>query len=204
MITEEITKAVETLRSGGVILYPTDTVWGLGCDATDPSAVARIFRIKERSDCKSLVLLADDMNMIARYVRAIPDMAIQLVEINDKPMTIIYPGALVGNAPEADSLPPADPYKLAYNVVAEDRSVGIRIPLMKFCVELVRRFGRPVVSTSANISGENAPQNYGEIAKEILDAADFVADPELEGKSTHKASQILKVGLGGEIEVIRK
>lgn len=203
MITEEITKAVETLRSGGVILYPTDTVWGLGCDATDPSAVARIFRIKERSDCKSLVLLADDMNMIARYVRAIPDMAIQLVEINDKPMTIIYPGALVGNAPEADSLPPADPYKLAYNVVAEDRSVGIRIPLMKFCVELVRRFGRPVVSTSANISGEPSPRNFKEISQVIKDSADYIVDQSLEKGSTGRPSSIIKVELDSTVKIIR-
>ena len=127
----------------------------------------------------------------------------KLVEINDKPMTIIYPGALVGNAPEADSLPPADPYKLAYNVVAEDRSVGIRIPLMKFCVELVRRFGRPVVSTSANISGEPSPRNFKEISQVIKDSADYIVDQSLEKGSTGRPSSIIKVELDSTVKIIR-
>ncbi len=185
---KQISKAVEVLKKGGVIIYPTDTIWGIGCDATNPKAVEKGFEIKRRSDSKSLIVLASDTGMINQYVQQIPEIAYQLIELNDKPMTIIYPNAA----------------GLAENVVAEDGSIGIRIPMNDFCIKLIRAFKKPIVSTSANISGENAPQNYGEIAKEILDAADFVADPELEGKSTHKASQILKVGLGGEIEVIRK
>ena len=120
-MNEELNKALEVLRSGGVILYPTDTVWGLGCDATNPEAVARIFAIKKRPDSKSLVLLASDLDMVARYVKEIPEMAIQLVQVNDKPMTIIYPGASGALAP---------------NVVAEDGTVGIRIPMMEFCRQL--------------------------------------------------------------------
>ena len=146
-----IQEAVKVLREGGVILYPTDTVWGIGCDATDEKAVSRVFEIKRRSEAKSLVLLACDLDMVAKYIKTIPSIAIDLVEVNDAPMTIIYPGAQY----------------LAPNAVAEDGSVGIRIPLAEveesapgkltagaFCRELVRRLRRPLVSTSANISGE--------------------------------------------------
>ncbi len=134
-------KALEVLRDGGIILYPTDTVWGLGCDATNPEAVARIYEIKQRSDSKSLVLLACDMDMICRFVKEIPEIAEQLVEVNDQPMTIIYPDAVVGSREMSDR------HSLAYNAVAEDGTVAIRIPLMDFCRNLVHRFGRPIVST---------------------------------------------------------
>ena len=137
----EIQKALEVLRSGGIILYPTDTVWGIGCDATDPEAVAKVYEIKKRADSKSLVLLASDMDMICRYVKEVPEMAIQLVEVNDKPMTIIYPGAIAGPSPTSSvissegeksspSMPKADRRCLAFNTVAEDGTVGIRIPMM--------------------------------------------------------------------------
>ena len=204
MYTEECKKAVETLRSGGVILYPTDTVWGLGCDATDPEAVARIFRIKNRSDSKSLVLLACDMDMIARYVKEIPEMAEQLVEVNDRPMTIIYPGAIAAPAPADGEVPVADRYRLAHNVVAEDGSVGIRIPKMDFCIEMVRRLGRPVVSTSANISGEPTPRGFAGISQAIRDAADYTVDPSLEKGATGQSSSIIMVGLDSTIKIIRK
>ena len=153
MDTELILKqALETLRSGGVILYPTDTVWGIGCDATDPAAVAKVFAIKHREDSKALVLLASDLDMVARYVKVIPQMAIDLVEVNDAPMTLIYPGAIAGEKDAA-----ADRRRLAWNVVAEDGSVGIRIPMSEFCRQRAFKLGRPVVSTSANISGELKP-----------------------------------------------
>lgn len=204
MYTEECKKAVDTLRSGGVILYPTDTVWGLGCDATDPVAVARIFRIKNRSDSKSLVLLASDLDMVARYVKEIPEMAVQLVEVNDRPMTVIYPGAIAAPAPAEGEKPVADRYCLAYNTVAEDGSVGIRIPKMDFCIEMVRRFGRPVVSTSANISGEPTPRDFAGISREIKDAADYIVDPSLEKGATGQSSSIIMVGLDSTIKIIRK
>lgn len=197
---EEIQKAVEVLRKGGVILYPTDTVWGIGCDATDPSAVARIYEIKRRSDSKSLVLLASDMDMIGRYVKEVPEMAIQLVEVNDKPMTIIYPGAVAGSSEN----PKADRYCLAYNTVAEDGTVGVRVPMMEFCQQLAFRLGRPIVSTSANISGEATPKRFSEISQEIKDAVDYIVDPALELGSTGKSSSIIKVGLDYSIEIIRK
>ena len=195
---EQIQKAIEVLRSGGVILYPTDTVWGIGCDATDPEAVAKVYAIKNREDSKSLVLLASDIDMVCRYVKEIPEMAVQLVEVNDKPMTIIYPGAVVGNAEEKS------PHCLAYNAVAEDGTVGIRIPMMDFCQQLVSRFGRPIVSTSANISGEATPKKFTEISDQIKSAVDYIVEPSLERGSTGKSSSIIKVGLDYSIEIIRK
>ena len=196
---EILAEALRVLREGGTILYPTDTVWGLGCDATNPEAVAKIYEIKQRSDSKSLVLLACNLDMVAKYVKEIPSIAVDLVEVNDAPMTIIYPEALAGVAGE-----PGDRWHLAYNAVAEDGSVGIRIPLMDWCKDLVFKLGRPIVSTSANISGEPTPQRFSEIPQEIKDAVDFVVPPSIDTQSTGKASQILKVGLRGEIEIIRK
>ncbi len=201
---EEIQKALEVLRKGGVILYPTDTVWGIGCDATDPEAVAKIYEIKHRADSKSLVLLASDMDMLSRYVKEVPEMAVQLVEVNDKPMTIIYPGAVAGPRPSGDVLPKAEKYTLAFNTVAEDGSVGIRIPMMEFCQQLAFRLGRPIVSTSANISGESTPKKFAEISQEVKDAVDHIVDPALERGSTGQSSSIIKVGLDYSIEIIRK
>ena len=215
---EEIQKALEVLRSGGIILYPTDTVWGIGCDATDPEAVAKVYSIKKREDSKSLVLLASDMDMICRYVKEVPEMAIQLVEVNDKPMTIIYPGAVVGAAPATGeaglqaggagngeaAFPKADRRCLAFNTVAEDGTVGIRIPMMDFCQQLVAKLGRPLVSTSANISGEPTPKKFAEISPAIRDAVDHIVDPALERGATGHSSSIIKVGLDYSIEIIRK
>ena len=204
-MTEAINKALEVLRAGGIILYPTDTVWGIGCDATDPSAVARIYEIKRRADSKSLVLLASDMDMICRYVKEVPEMAIQLVEVNDKPMTIIYPDAIVGQSPaDPDSFPKADRRCLAFNTVAEDGTVGIRIPMMAFCQQLVARLVRPLVSTSANISGDPTPKKFAEISEEIRSAVDHIVDPSLERGATGQSSSIIKVGLDYSIEIIRK
>lgn len=198
-------KALEVLRAGGVILYPTDTVWGIGCDATNPKAVARIYAIKQRSDSKSLVLLASDMDMVARYVKEVPEMAVQLVEVNDKPMTIIYPDAVVGPAPaDPSQMPQASRHCLAFNTVAEDGTVGIRIPMSDFCRQLTSRLGRPIVSTSANISGEPTPVRFAEITEQIRSAVDYIVDPSLESQSTGKASSIIKVGLDYSIQIIRK
>ena len=195
---EALAGALEALRAGGTILYPTDTVWGLGCDATNPEAVAKVFASKRRSEAKSLVLLASDLDMVAKYVRAVPPMAVDLVEVNDKPMTIIYPDAQAGVEGEK-----GDRWHLAWNAVAEDGSVGMRIPLADFCKDLAFKLGRPVVSTSANISGEPTPARFSEIPQEIRDAVDFIVPPSLDTASTGKASQIIKVGMDGEIEIIR-
>ena len=199
-MNEEIQKALEVLRNGGVILYPTETVWGIGCDATDPEAVAKIYAIKNREDSKSLVLLASDIDMICRYVKEIPEMAVQLVEVNDKPMTIIYPGAVAGEK----GCMKADRRALAFNTVAEDGTVGIRIPMMDFCQTLVSKLGRPIVSTSANVSGEPTPKKFAEISEQIRNAVDHVVDPSLEKGATGHSSSIIKVGLDYSIEIIRK
>lgn len=197
MKAEEIlSEALRVVREGGVILYPTDTVWGIGCDATCAAAVTRVYEIKKRADSKSLVLLAADLDMVAKFVKEVPSIAVDLVEVNDAPMTIIYPGAVVSET--------GDRWHLASNVVAADGSVGIRIPLFDWCRQLVFKLGRPLVSTSANISGEPTPQRFSEIPQEIKDAVDFVVPPSVDTASTGKASQILKVGLKGEIEIIRK
>ena len=190
-----IDSALKVLREGGVILYPTDTIWGLGCDATNPDAVARIFKIKNRPEAKSLVLLAADLDMVARYVKVIPNIAIDLVEVNDRPMTIIYPGAITSDVP--------DRHYIAHNAVAEDGSVGIRIPMNEFCVELARKLGRPIVSTSANISGEPSPQVFADIAQEIRDAVDYIVPRKLEQDTTGFASQIIKVEVDGQVQIIR-
>ena len=202
-IERVVGEALEVLRKGGVILYPTDTIWGLGCDATDPEAVARIYAIKRRSDSKSLVLLASDLDQIARYVKEIPPMAIDLVEVNDKPMTIIYPEAKAYPAPAEGEAPKADKYHLAFNAVASDGSIGIRIPMMDFCKQMAYKLGRPIVSTSANISGEPSPKKYSGIPEGIISAVDYVVDPRIEAGATGLASQIIKVGLRGEVEIIR-
>ena len=193
---EILAEALRVVREGGTILYPTDTVWGLGCDATNAAAVARIFEIKQRADSKSLVLLASDLDMVAKYVKEIPSIAVDLVEVNDAPMTIIYPGAICSET--------GDKWHLAASCVAADGTVGIRIPLAPWCKQLVFKLGRPLVSTSANISGEPTPQRFSDIPQEIKDAVDFVVPPSVDVASTGRASQILKVGLRGEIEIIRK
>ena len=196
---EELQRTLAVLRKGGVILYPTDTVWGLGCDATDPEAVAKIYEIKHRADSKSLVLLASNLDMICRFVKEIPEAAVQLVEVNDAPMTIIYPGAICGEAGAA-----ADKSLLAHNTVAEDGSVGIRIPMMDFCRDLVAALGRPIVSTSANISGEPTPKSFTEVTPAIREAVDYTVDPSLEKGATGKSSSIIKVGLDSSFVIIRK
>jgi len=190
-MNEELNKAVKVLREGGVILYPTDTVWGIGCDATNPEAVAKVYEIKKRSDSKSLVLLAADIDMICKYIKEFPEIATQLIEVNDKPMTIIYPGAITGK------------YGLAENAVAEDGTVGMRIPMMDFCKDLCVKLGRPIVSTSANISGEATPKKFADVTEPIRKAVDLVVDPALEAGATGLASQIIKVGLDYSIQIIR-
>ena len=202
-IEKVLSEAVQALREGKVILYPTDTIWGLGCDATNPEAVKRIYEIKHRDDSKSLVLLACDLDQIARYVKEIPSMAIDLVEVNDKPMTLIYPGAITYPAPEEGQAPKADKFHLAYNTVAEDGSVGIRIPMMDFCVNMAQKLSRPIVSTSANISGQPSPRKFKDIPEEITSAVDYIVDPRIEAHSTGEASQIIKIGLDGEVAIIR-
>ena len=188
---EDIKKAVETMRKGGVILYPTDTVWGIGCDATNVEAVKRVYEIKQRDDSKALICLVDSDARMQRYFRRVPDVAWQLIDsLKDsegKPTTLILDGAI----------------NLAPNLIAEDGSVGIRITNEPFSKELCYRFQKAIVSTSANISGEPAAQNYGDIDPRILEAVDYVCWSRRQEHKPHTPSSIIRLRENGEVEVIR-
>ena len=185
---EDINKAVEVMRKGGVILYPTDTVWGIGCDATNAEAVARVYEIKRREDSKALICLVDSDARLQRYVRQVPSVAWELLDCVDKPTTIILDGAV----------------NLAQNLIAEDGSIALRITKEAFSKELCYRFQKAIVSTSANISGEPTAQNYCDISEEIINAVDYVCWTRRQEHKPHKPSSIIKLGLGGEVEIIRK
>lgn len=187
-VEEDIRQAVETMRKGGVILYPTDTVWGIGCDATNAEAVARIYRIKKREDSKAMICLVDSDARLQRYVRTVPNVAWDLLDCVDKPTTVILDGAV----------------NLAPNLIAEDGSIALRITQEAFSKELCYRFQKAVVSTSANISGEPAAQNYCDISQEILDAVDYVCWTRRQEHKPHTPSSIIKLGMGGEVRIIRK
>ena len=161
MMEEEIARALEVLRKGGVILYPTDTVWGIGCDATNERAVQRIYELKRSENKKGMLVLMASADQTARYVDKAPEVAWQLMEVADKPLTLILPGA-VGVAP---------------NLIPEEGTLGVRVPRHAFCEGLLRRLGRPLVSTSANLSGEPAPASFGDISQEIRDRVDYTVDP---------------------------
>ena len=181
----QILKASYSLVTGGTILYPTDTVWGLGCDATNKQAVHKIFKLKKREESKSLVVLVSSLDMLKDYVSNIPDKAIQIIHTSTKPTTIIY----------------HQPKGLAFNTIAVDHTVAIRIPKHEFCIQLINQFGKPIVSTSANISGSPTPSDFSEISQAILEGVDYVVNLERD-KITDKSSTILKL-IGDEIKVIR-
>ena len=180
-------KAVDVLKGGGLILYPTDTIWGLGCDATRQEAVERIFSIKRRDDGRSLIVLVNGFGMLEHYVRSVPEIAYQLAEIAVSPLTIIYP----------------EGRNLAPGVRVSDGSVGIRICSDGFCNELVTRFGKPVISTSANISDTPAPAVFSEIDKVIADSADYVVSYRQTDRTRNTPSSIIKVEYNGVIKIIR-
>lgn len=185
---EDIKNAIDAMRKGGIILYPTDTVWGIGCDATNAEAVAKVYKIKQRDDSKALICLADSVDRVQRYVRDVPSVAWDLMEIADKPTTVILDGAV----------------NLAPNLIAEDGSIGMRITNEEFSKELCYRFQKPIVSTSVNISGEPAAQNYCDIAPEILEAADYVCWTRRQEHKPHKPSSIVKISRDGQVSIIRK
>ena len=184
---QDIKNAIEVLRQGGVILYPTDTVWGIGCDATNAEAVAKVYRIKQRDDSKALICLVDSDARLQRYVRQVPDVAWQLIDCVVKPTTLVLDGAV----------------NLAPNLIAPDGSIGIRITQEPFSRQLCYRFQKAIVSTSANISGQPAAQNYCDIDPLILQQADYVCFSRRQEHQPHQPSAIIKLGLGGEVIVIR-
>jgi L-threonylcarbamoyladenylate synthase len=190
---DDIKQAVECMRKGVVILYPTDTVWGIGCDATNAEAVKRVYEIKQREDSKALICLVDSDARMQRYFRNVPDVAWQLIDslkeaTDAKPTTLILDGAI----------------NLAPNLIAEDGSLGIRITNEPFSKELCFRFQKAIVSTSANISGEPAAQNYCDIDPRILKAVDYVCWSRRQEHKPHTPSSIIKLKENGEVTVIRK
>jgi L-threonylcarbamoyladenylate synthase len=187
-LEDDIKKAVEVMRKGGVILYPTDTVWGIGCDATNAEAVARVYEIKHREDSKAMICLVDNDNRLQRYVRNVPDVAWQLFDCAEDPTTIILDGAI----------------NLAQNLIAEDGSIAMRITREEFSKQLCYRFQKPIVSTSANISGEPTAQNYCDISQEIIDAVDYVCWTRRQEHKPHKPSSIIRLREDGQVEIIRK
>jgi L-threonylcarbamoyladenylate synthase len=186
--SDDLLRALEVLRSGGIILYPTDTIWGIGCDATNVKAVKRVYEIKRREDVKSMLVLMENANLLNSYLAEVPDIAWDLIEVSDKPLTIIYPKAK----------------NLAANLIAFDGSIGIRITNEQFTQQLIQRFRKPIVSTSANISGQKTPQNFYDISDEVKSAVDYVVLYRQNDLSKSAPSSIIKLGIGGEIEIIRE
>ena len=185
---DDIKKALEVLKAGGVILYPTDTIWGIGCDATNEKAVERIYNIKKREDSKSMLVLMENPALLERYVDEVPEIAWDLVEVATTPLTVIYPNAK----------------NLAKNLIAEDGSIGIRFTKEAFTTQLLQRFRRPLVSTSANISGEKSPAFFDEISEEIKSQVDFIVEYRQNETTPAQPSSIIKLGVGGQIDIIRK
>ena len=185
---DDIKKALEVLKSGGIILYPTDTIWGIGCDATNEKAVEKIYQIKKREDSKSMLVLMENPALLERYVTEVPEIAWDLIEIATTPLTVIFSNAK----------------NLAKNLIADDGSIGIRFTKEAFSSQLLQRFRRPLVSTSANFSGEKSPAYFDEVSEEIRNQVDYVVEYRQNDTTPSQPSSIIKLGVGGQIEIIRK
>lgn len=186
-MNEDIQKACEVLRAGGLILYPTDTIWGIGCDATNEEAVQKVYDLKRRADNKAMLVLTDSPGKLETYVSDIPEIAWDLIEVADRPLTIIYSNAR----------------NLATNLLGEDGSVGIRITNEEFSKRLCERFRKPLVSTSANVSGEPSPANFAEVSDMVKNGVDYIVGYRQDDMSKAQPSNIIKLGVGGVIQVIR-
>lgn len=186
-MTEDIKKACEVMAAGGIILYPTDTIWGIGCDATNEKAVQRVYELKRRADNKAMLVLMDSEAKLDRYVSDVPDIAWGLISVSDKPLTIIYSSAK----------------NLATNLLGADGSVGIRITNEEFSKKLCERFRKPLVSTSANVSGEPSPANFSEVSEVIKEGVDYTVSYRQDDMSKAAPSGIIKLGAGGLVQVIR-
>ncbi len=186
-VHHDVKEAVHVLQNGGTILYPTDTIWGIGCDATQVKAVEKVFRIKERVQEKSLIVLVRDLDMLQHYVEHLPEIAIELLASVSDPMTIIYPGAR----------------NLPRNVTADDGSIAIRIPKHDFCQEIIGALGKPITSTSANVSGAPNPFSFSNIVDPIKEAVDHVVPVRYQAITRPKPSTIVKIDKNGEMHIIR-
>lgn len=184
----DINKSIETLKSGGIILCPTDTVWGLSCDATNPKAVEKLFELKKRPQNMSMIVLVATDAAIQQYVREVPEIAWELLDVADKPLTIVYPGAK----------------NLAQNLISSDGTIAIRVCKDDFCNALISKYRKPLVSTSANFSGEITPLIFNEISDELLSSVDYVVTYNQGNITKSQPSSVIKIGLGGEIEILRK
>jgi L-threonylcarbamoyladenylate synthase len=185
---QDIQKAVETLRAGGIIIYPTDTIWGIGCDATNVDAVARIYKMKQRDDSKAMICLVDSDARLQRYVRDVPNVAWDIMDLATKPITLILDGAV----------------NLAPNLIAADGSIAMRITHEDFSRELCYRFQKPIVSTSVNISGMPAAKKFSEISEELLQQADYVCWSRRQEKQPHTPSSIIRLTKDGVVEIVRR
>lgn len=187
-MNDDIKNAFDVLVAGGLILYPTDTVWGIGCDATNEDAVRKVYELKKRTDSKALIVMIDNAVKLDYYIDGVPEIAWDLIEVTDKPLTIIYDNAR----------------NVASNLLAEDGSLAIRVSKEKFSQELCKRFRKALVSTSANISGTPTPTNFDEISAEIKNGVDYIVKYRQDDTTKAKSSSIIKLGKGGEIKIIRE
>ncbi len=185
---QAVKDSVEILRRGGIIVYPTDTVWGVGCDATNKEAVEKIYTLKRSENKRSMIILCNTLDMAVRYISRPPAIAFEVMEVSTKPLTAIMPGG-VGVAP---------------NLIPEEGTLAIRVPDHEYCQEVIRRLGRPIVSTSANITGEETPRRLDEISREILDGVDYIVSPKVEGKPTRQPSSIIKFELDSSFVILRE
>lgn len=187
-MNEDIKEAIRVMQEGGIILYPTDTIWGIGCDATNPEAVEKVYKLKQRSDSKALIVLLDSEAKLNYYLEEVPELAWDLIEMTEKPLTIIYDKAR----------------NVAANLLADDGSLAIRISREKFSKELCMRLRKAIVSTSANITGQVSPSCFDEIDEHIKNGVDYIVKYRQEERDKNKASSIIKLGLYGEIKIIRE
>jgi len=188
MLKDEITKALKVVQDGGIILYPTDTIWGIGCDATNTEAVQKIYKLKQRAESKSMIILLDTDAKLPSYIRDVPELAYNLIEYAENPLTLVMPGAR--------NISPA--------LIAVDGSVGIRVAKHPFCEGLIQRMRKPLVSTSANISGKPSPQYFSQVEQEIIDGVDYVVDIDQHSMEIKNPSTIMRLEADGKFEFIRR
>jgi len=188
MLKDEVAKAFKVIQDGGIILYPTDTIWGIGCDATNTEAIKKIYALKQRDEAKNMIILLDTDNKLPGYVQEIPDVAYDLIEYTENPLTLVMPGA--------KNISPA--------LISADGSVGIRICSHPFCQQLIQRMRKPLVSTSANISGKPSPSYFSQVDQEIIDGVDYVVDLDQHSKEIKNPSTIMRIGPDGRFEFIRR
>ncbi len=188
MLKDEVAKALKVLQDGGIILFPTDTIWGIGCDAGNADAVKKIYQLKQRDESKSMIVLLDNDNKLQSYVNEVPDIAYDLIEYAEHPLTLVMPGAK----------------NVAPNLIAADGSIGIRVTKHLFSQQLIQRLRRPLVSTSANISGQPSPKNFNDVSTEVIEGVDYVVDLEQYDLSEKRPSTIMRLDPSGRFEFIRK